>query len=117
MPEDFTAIENLLQEMLSERFNGEVTFGPIFTEERVIYFEDEPNPAYAKDEYLWITVVFQGDRKELRSKWGISDSARLSERAWFELNEVRHPHVRWVSQKDWERERERERKRLERARR
>lgn len=113
MQEDFTAIENLLREMLSERFNGEVTFGPIFTEERVIYFEDATDPAYAKDEYLWITVVFQGDRKELRSKWGISDRVELSNRAWFELNEVRHPSVRWVSQKDWEREC----KRLERARR
>lgn len=115
MQEDFTAIENLLREMLSERFNDEVTFGPIFTEERVIRFEDwdAANQCYAKDEYLWITVVFQGDRQELRSKWGISDSARLSERAWFELNEFRHPHVRWVSQKDWESER----KRLERARR
>ena len=113
MQEDFTAVENLLREMLSERFNGEVTFGPIFTEERVIYFEDEPNPAYAKDEYLVITVVFQGDRKELRSKWEISDRVRFSERAWFELNEVRHPSIDWVSQEEWERRCQR----LERARR
>ena len=113
MPEDFTAIENLLREMLSERFNGEVTFGPIFTEERVIYFVDEPNPAYAKDEYLWITVVFQGDWEERRSKWGISEDLALSDRAWFELNEFRHPTINWVSQKEWERQC----KRLARARR
>lgn len=115
MPEDFTAIENLLREMLSERFNGEVTFGPIFTEERVLYFEDwdAANQCYAKDEYLVITVVFQGSWKDLFAKWGIADRVRLSERAWFELNEVRHPSIDWVSQKEWERRC----KRRERARR
>ena len=113
MPEDFTAIENLLREMLSEKFNGEVTFGPIFTEERVIYFEDEPNPAYAKAEYLWITVVYQGDPKELHSKWRGADDQALSERTYFELNEFRYPGINWVPQKEWERRC----KRLARARR
>ena len=113
MQEDFTAVENLLREMLSERFDGEVTFGPIFTEERTLYFEDAPDPSYAKDEYLLITVVFQGKWKDLFARWGVSDRVKLSERVWFELNEFRHPSIDWVPQKEWERRC----KRLARARR
>lgn len=115
MQEDFTAVENLLREMLSERFDGEITFGPIIAEAKKLHYDDwdEHDEDYEIDESLNITVVFQGDRKKLHSRWGTADELALWKRTYWELNEVRHPIIYWVSPKEWERRCQR----LERARR
>lgn len=84
-------IRELLQQLLDERFKGELEFGPIVV--RPKYDEDG-------ERYLRSYVVFKGDQKKLDPSW----TAGLSRMIWDRSEELGFPGipVQWfVEQSEW----------------
>ena len=85
-------IRDLLQQMLDERFKGELEFGPIVVKPK--YDEDG-------ERYLRSYVVFKGDQGKLDPSW----TAGLSRMIWDRSEALGFPGipVQWfVGQSEWQ---------------
>ena len=84
-------IRTMLWDMLSERFGGELKFGPIVVVPRV---------DHDGDDYLRSYIVFEGDQKKLDPMWTL----RLSRRLWSRAEELGYPGIpmqSFVKKSEW----------------
>ena len=61
-------VENLVRKDLQERFKDEFVFDPIIV---------NPELDHCSDEFLHIYIIYDGDQKNLDSKWTIGIETRL----------------------------------------
>ncbi len=84
-------VKKLLRDLLTERFKGELEFGPIVVLPR---YDHEGDP------YLHSYIVFEGDQSKLDSLWRIGLSSRIWPRA-EELGYTAIPIQSFVSRSEW----------------
>ena len=65
------AVANIVREILEQRFKDEFFFDPIIV---------EPKIDHDGDKYLSITVVFDGDQKDLDAEWTLGLIRRIRPR-------------------------------------
>ena len=84
-------IKARIQDLLHERFENEIEFGPIVVMPR--YDEDG-------ERYLHSYIVFRGDQKKLDPTWTL----RLSNRLWSHSEELGYPGMPiqlFVERSEW----------------
>ena len=84
-------IENMIRDLLEERFEGELEFGPIVVMPRFDHYGEE---------YLHSYIVFHGDQKRLDPAWTL----RLPGRLWTRSEELGYPGIpmpTFVKSSEW----------------
>ena len=86
-----TAIKKMIQDLLHDRFENELEFGPIVVMPR---FDDDG------EGYLHSYIVFHGDQKRLDPTWTL----RLSNLLWSHAEELGYPGIPiqlYVERSEW----------------
>ena len=86
------AIANIVSEMLVQRFGDEFAFDPIIV---------EPEIDRDGEEYLHITIVFDGDQKHLDPEWTAGLLGRIFPKL-IELGIDEFPSKSFVEKSEWE---------------
>ena len=86
------AIASIVSEMLVQRFGDEFVFDPIIV---------EPEIDRDGEEYLHITIVFDGDQKHLGPEWTAGLLGRIFPKL-IELGIDEFPSKSFVEKSEWE---------------
>ena len=85
----------IVRETLDERFSrDEFTFDPILVKEDIDHYGDE---------FIDITIIYEGDRKYLDPSWTARLVGRILPKMESEgIYVTRWPHKRFISRRGWE---------------
>ncbi len=89
-------VKTIVRETIEERFAGEFVFDPI----RVVEDVDEFGPDATGETYLTITIVYDGDQKNLDPGWTGSLIRRIRPRL-IEAGIKEFPSPSWVEKSEW----------------
>ena len=86
------AVASIVSKVLTQRFEDEFVFGPIIV---------EPEMDHDGEEYLHITIVFDGDQKKLDPHWTAGLLGRIRPQL-IDLGIDEFPSKSFVEKSEWE---------------